>query len=94
MNNPVATISQVFLIATIAMLVVWLPLSNSNVLMNGIQTAKSFNIFYEIFSVKGVKGNSKAIEGNRVEIGQIIRTYKERETTKNNTSLLIKHQFW
>ena len=27
----------------IALLVIWLPLSNSTVLINGIQTAKSFN---------------------------------------------------
>jgi O-antigen ligase len=50
-NNPVATISQVTLIATIAMLVVCLPLSDSNELMNGIQTAKSFHFFYGMFAL-------------------------------------------
>jgi tetratricopeptide (TPR) repeat protein len=53
-NNPVATILQVILIATIAMLVVWLPLSNSNELMNGIQTAKSFNFFYGMFALVAI----------------------------------------
>jgi hypothetical protein len=53
-NNPVTTISQVTLIATIAILVVWLPLSNSNVLMNGIQTAKSFNFFYGMFALVAI----------------------------------------
>jgi O-antigen polymerase len=44
-NNIVATILQIILIATIALLVALLPLSNSNVLINGIQTAKSFSFF-------------------------------------------------
>jgi hypothetical protein len=44
MHNPVATISQTLLIAAISLLVICLPLSNSTVLINGIQTAKSFNI--------------------------------------------------
>lgn len=38
----------------IALLVIWLPLSNSTVLINGIQTAKSFNFFYSMLALLAV----------------------------------------
>ena len=40
-----------FLETAIAVLIVCLPLSNSTVLINGIQTAKSFNFFYCMFAL-------------------------------------------
>ncbi|MCF8360969.1 MAG: hypothetical protein K9H26_19630 [Prolixibacteraceae bacterium] len=76
--------------AGIALMIVLLPLSNNPDLMNGIQTAKSFNIFHKILFNKEIEVHSKAIEEIKEEMKQI----KERETTMNNTSLLIKHQFW
>lgn len=39
----------------IALLLVLLPISNSNILINGIQTAKSFNFYKQHFSGKVVK---------------------------------------
>jgi hypothetical protein len=92
-KNPVTTISQKLLLTAIALLVAWLPLSNSNVLINGIQTAKYLNFFYEKLSGNKVNLQIFSIEKIRVEVQQI-KIYKERDTTKNNTSLLIKHQFW
>jgi hypothetical protein len=123
MHNPVATISLTLPIAAISLLVICLPFSNSTELINGIHTAKSFNIhnmapgkFYPLYLLaklydaseqqhkaiamantilnKEIKVNSKAIEEIRSEMQQIIETYKERETTMNNTHLANEHQFW
>ena len=54
MHKPLATISQALLITTIFLLVVCLPLSNSSVSINGIQTAKSFNFFYSMLALLAV----------------------------------------
>jgi hypothetical protein len=94
MYNPVATISQTLLITTIALLVIWLPLSNGTVLINSRYLAKVFGDFNINLHYNGVKVHSTVIEEFRAEMQQIIETDKERETTMNNISLSIKHQFW
>ncbi|MCF8360642.1 MAG: hypothetical protein K9H26_17950, partial [Prolixibacteraceae bacterium] len=56
--------------AGIALMIVLLPLSNNPDLMNGIQTAKSFNIFHKIFFNKEIKVHSKAIEEMKLIVDQ------------------------
>ncbi|MDA3904673.1 MAG: hypothetical protein PF484_01220 [Bacteroidales bacterium] len=68
MNNIVATILQIILIATIALLVALLPLSNSNVLINGIQTDKSFSFFYSILALVAISAIAILFRKNKLHI--------------------------
>ena len=52
----------------IALLVIWLPLSNSTVLINGIQTAKSFNFFYGMLALAGMASIGLLFRRNKLQL--------------------------
>lgn len=60
-NFPIIEIS-------IALMIILLPLSNNPDLMNGIQTAKSFNFFYSILALAGIGSIALLFRKNKLQL--------------------------
>jgi hypothetical protein len=74
MHNPVATKLQALQHTAIELFVIWMPITISNVFINGIYSVKPFGNFNINLHNNGVKVHSTAIGKFRAEMQQIKKT--------------------